>query len=105
MYLEEHNKVFNGYMFGSSRVGTTPPKVIEKYITNSKFYNFTISTANLYDYITHLKYFIKKKYPIETLYLQLDIDNMNSYGTNTSDYLRKLHPYTLGDSLILYYIS
>ncbi|MBL0687422.1 MAG: hypothetical protein JJV94_06330 [Sulfurospirillum sp.] len=104
-YLEKHNKEFNGYMFGSSRIGTTPPSVIEKYIPNSKIYNFSISGANLYDYITHLRYFIEHKYPIETIYLQLDIDNMNSFGRSSSDYLRKLHPYTLNQSLNLYYMS
>ncbi len=104
-YLEENNKNFNGYMFGSSRIGTTPPKVIEKYIPNSKFYNFTISNANLYDYLIHLEYFIKQKYPINTLYLQLDIDNMNNYGRQSSDYLRKLHPYTLNKSLTSYYMD
>ncbi len=45
-YLEKHNKNFNGYMFGSSTIGTTAPKIIEKNITNSKIYNFTISRAN-----------------------------------------------------------
>jgi hypothetical protein len=104
-YLEENNKKFNGYMFGSSRIGVTPPKVIEKYIPNSKFYNFTISSANLYDYLTHLEYFIKQKYPINTLYLQLDIDKMGQYGRLSSDYLRKLHPYTLNKSLTLYYMD
>ena len=104
-YLEENNKKFNGYMFGSSRIGTTPPKVIEKYIPNSKLYNFTISSANLYDYLTHLEYFIKQKYPIKTLYLQLDIDNMSNYGRQSSDYLRKLHPFTLNKSLTAYYMD
>ena len=104
-FLEKNNQKFNAYMLGSSRIGTTPPSVIEKYIPSSKFYNFTISGSNLYDYVTHLKYFIKRKYPINTLYLQLDINNMAVYGRAESDYLRKLHPYTLDRSLILFYLE
>ena len=104
-YLDKHNGEFNGYMFGSSRIGTTPPSIVEKYIPNSKIYNFTTSSANLDDYITHLKYFIERKYPIETLYLQLDVDNMNHFGRASSDYLRRFHPHILNQSMSSYYIS
>lgn len=104
-YLEKHKNEFNGYMFGSSRIGTTSPIDIEKYISKSKFYNLTISSGNLYDHQKHLEYFIKNKYPIETLYLQIDIENMYFFGNTNNDYLRKFHPYILNDSLIEYYKS
>ncbi len=102
-YLEKNNEKFNGYIFGSSRVGTTVPIVVEKYIANSSIYNFTISGANLYDYEKHLAYFINQKYPIKTLYLQIDLDNMAGYGRDPNDYLMKAHPYVSGQSLINYY--
>ena len=104
-FLEEYNQLFNGYMFGSSRIGTTSTETIEKYIQNSKIYNFTIASGSLYDYLTHLKYFIKRGYPIHTLYLQLDIDAMESYEHDKYDYLRKLHPYVVNDSLWSFYSS
>lgn len=104
-FLEKNNKKFNAYMFGSSRIGTTDPSVIEKYIPNSKFYNFTVASANLYDYEKHLNYFVKKGYPLKTLYLQLDISHMENYGRNKSDYLRKLHPFVLNESLNLFYMQ
>ncbi|PPK57115.1 hypothetical protein B0F89_1551 [Malaciobacter marinus] len=104
-YLEENKNKYNSYMFGSSRIGTTPPNVIDKYLENAKFYNFTISSANLYDYLIHLKYFIKSEYPIKNLYLQIDISNMASYSRTESDYLRKPHPFVVGEKLEKYYLS
>lgn len=104
-YLAENNQKFNGYMFGSSRIGTTSPKILEKYFRNKKFYNFTISSANLYDYLIYLKYFIKEGYSFDSLYLQLDLNDMYKYGREKSDYLRKMHPNVSDDSLFTYYFS
>jgi len=104
-FLEKHHNDFNGYLFGSSRIGTTHPSSVEKYIPQSKLYNFTLSSANLYDYLIHLRYFIKNHYPMKILYLQIDIDNMMYYGQNSSDYLSKTHPYILNQSLPLYYLE
>ena len=104
-YLENNKDKYNSYMFGSSRIGTTPPSVINKYLENAKFYNFTVSSANLYDYLIHLKYFIKANYPIKNLYLQIDIDNMSAYSRPNSDYLRKAHPFVNNESLKNYYLS
>jgi len=104
-FLEKNHQNFNGYLFGSSRIGTTLPSSVEKYIPNSKLYNLTFSSANLYDYLIHLKYFIKRQYTFNTLYLQIDIDNMMYYGQSDTDYLSKAHPYTTNNSLPLYYLE
>lgn len=104
-HLDKNYDKYNSYIFGSSRVGTTHPEVIEKYISDSKFYNFTISNANLYDHIMHLKYFLYKKYPIKNLYLQIDLNNMSSYGNDKLDYLRRLHPSVVNESLVAFYLE
>ncbi|MBE0513324.1 hypothetical protein [Sulfurimonas sp.] len=104
-YLEENHSKFNSYMFGSSRIGTTPPSVIDRYVKDAKFYNFTISSANLYDYLMHLKYFIKRGYPLHNLYIQIDIDNMNNFGRIDTDYLRKFHPFVKNEKLYNFYIA
>ena len=101
-FLEKNHSKFNGYMFGSSRIGVVKPEVIEQYIPNSKFYNFTLSSGNLYDYMVHLKYFVKRHYEIKTLYMQIDIDDMNVYGHSESNYLYKLHPYLTGESVMTF---
>jgi len=102
-YIEKNHQKYNAYLFGSSRIGVVDPKVIEKYVPNSKFYNFTVSSANLHDYLMHLRYFVEQNYEIKTLYLQLDIDDMNNYGQDSSDYLSQLHPHVTHDSLALFY--
>jgi len=104
-YLEENFNKYNSYMFGSSRIGTTTTKTVEKYIPNSKFYNLSVQNTNLYDHLMHLKYFVKRKYSIENLYLQLDITDMASYGNDGSRYLIKLHPYVKGEPLSLFYLQ
>ena len=101
-YIEKNHGKFNAYLFGSSRIGVVEPQVVEQYVPNSKFYNFTLSSGNLHDYLMHLKYFIKKQYELKTLYLQIDLDDMNNYGQADSDYLSKLHPHVTGESEQLY---
>jgi hypothetical protein len=104
-FLEKKHDNFNGYMFGSSRIGTTNPKSIEKYLPGSSVYNFSIASANFHDYVEYLRYFIESGYPIQTLYLQLDILNMSKYGHDKSDFLRRAHPYVSDESVFAYYFS
>jgi len=104
-YLEKNHNKFNGYMIGSSRIGTTLPKTVEQYIPNSKIYNLTMNGATMYDYLLHIRYMIKRGYPIKTIYLQLDVINMTYYGGLESDYLSKLHPYVEDKSLALFYFD
>ena len=103
-YIDKNHQKYNAYLFGSSRIGVVNPKVIEQYVPNSRFYNFTVSSANLHDYLMHLKYFIKQKYEIKTLYMQIDLDDMNHYGQADSDYLSKLHPHVTDESENFYYM-
>jgi len=104
-FLEKNNHKFNAYLFGSSRIGVTEPKIVEQYIPNSKFYNFTLSSANLYDYEKYLKFFIENRYPIKTLYLQLDLDNMSNYGQNEFNYTYKPHPKVNDELTSLFYMK
>jgi hypothetical protein len=103
-YIEKNHEKYNAYLFGSSRIGVVNPKIIEQYVPNSKFYNFTLSSANLHDDLMHLRYFIKEKYRLNTLYLQIDLDDMNHYGQDESDYLCKLHPHITNESDKMYYV-
>jgi hypothetical protein len=103
-FLDKNHNKYNSYLFGSSRIGTTEPEIVEKYIPDSKFYNFTLSSANLIDNLTHLKYFLRKKYEIKNLYLQIDVDtNLISDKYLASDYLRKYHPNIKNENKIRFY--
>ena len=102
-YLEKNHMNYNSYMFGSSRIGTTHPSTVEKYIPDSHFYNLSAASATFYDYVKHLEYLIKEKYPFENLYLQIDIDHMANYKIST--FSKKLHPFVLNESLYKFYIE
>ncbi len=104
-YLEKNKEKYNGYMIGSSRIGTTNPKVVEHYIPGAKIYNMTLNGANLYSNLMHIRYMIKAKYPIKTLYMQLDGINMSYYGSDESNYLGRMHPYVKDESLALFYFD
>jgi len=99
-YLKENNGIYNSYMMGSSRIGTTHPSSVEKYERNKKFYNFWIGGANLGDILVHLKYFIKEKYSIKTLYIQVGLQNMKSVSYDV-----RAHPEVLDNSLYIFYIK
>lgn len=105
-FLQEHHSRYDAYMFGSSRIGTTSPSAIEKYIPESHFYNLSVAAANMEDYLSHLKFFIENGYSLHTLYLQIDlVDTLIDYGHPTERYLTKKHPALTGDSLTGYYLS
>lgn len=104
-YLDKHKNEFNGYLLGSSRIGSTLPQDIEQYLPHSHFYNMTLSSASIYDYLVVLHYFINHHYPIKTLYLQLDIDHMSFYGNDDANYFSQFHPYTKNESLLLFYLK
>lgn len=103
--IKNHDK-YNSYMFGSSRIGVTDPAIVEKYIDNSKFYNFTISQASMYDYDTMLQYFIKNKYMVKNLYIQIDVaDFMDMYKHPDSDYLYKPDAVLTGEDKYKFYLN
>ena len=104
-FLKANHKKYNSYMFGSSKIGTTYPKDIEKYIQKSKFYNLTVSSGNLADYIKHLKFFIKEDFKVDNLYLQIDGGDMGYYGNSHLGNLGKYYPEVVGESLTMFYID
>lgn len=105
-YLEKNKDKFDSYLIGSSRIGTTSPMVLSSYIPDSRFYNFTISSATIADEVRHIRYMINAGYKIKNLYLQIDVnDNMSTYLQQNTDYLRKPHPYVTNNSLNYYYLD
>ncbi len=102
-FLKEHKQTFNTFMMGSSRIGTTDPDVLEKYIPNSRVYNLSISASNIEDYVKYLHYFIQNDYPLTTLYLQIDYQDMMSFGHRDDDYLLRYHPDILDENHLYYY--
>ncbi len=101
-HLKANHARYDTYLFGSSRIGTTQPGVVEAYLPGSHAYNFTVASANVYEYLAHLEYFLKEGYTVKNLYIQVDIDSMAQYGRHENDDLRRLHPDVVGESKLLY---
>lgn len=103
-YLKENKDKYNSYMMGSSRIGTTNPKVIEKYIKDSSFYNFYLAGANLDDIRIHLEYMIREKFNIKNLYLQIGIHNIDNYKFNQFSKSQS-HPNIINKQLNSFYLD
>jgi len=105
-YLSENHKKYNSYMFGSSRIGTTDTSAVEQYLPDSKFYNFTVSTASQYDNYQHLKYMVNHNFLIKNIYLQIDIKNfLLDNKPIAGDFLRQSHPIVVNENKYLYFLD
>lgn len=92
-YLNSNPSKYNSFLLGNSRIGTTNPHTIEKYIPYSKFYNMTLATANMEDIILHIQYLIKHNKSISNIYLQLDYLDMIFWGhIDENNFLYIQHP-------------
>ena len=103
-YLNKNKNRYNSFMFGSSTMGTTAPKVLEKYVKNSKFYNLTCSSSNMYDFKMLIKYLIKEDFEVKNLYLQIDLTSMREYGKH-SNQAQKHHYRVSNDSMWKFYLE
>ena len=105
-FLRKGWERYNSYIMGSSRMYNLCPDVIEKYLPGAKFYNLATTLATPYEHLLHLRYFIKKGYPVKNLYIGLDIDFcLAAEMHKDKDLLLKLHPGVLNRNLIAYYWS
>jgi len=102
-HLQKHHHRYNSYIFGSSRVASTPPQYLEKYLSSSRFYNMTVAGCSQYDNLLLLNYFIKNNYEIKTIYLQIDITDVNGFNPITVNQYAKHHPDTQNKSRAIYY--
>jgi hypothetical protein len=83
-YLNAHKDRYDSFMFGSSTMGTTDPKVLEKYHPSSHFYNLTCSSSNMYDFKLLLRYLLEEGFSVKNLYLQIDLTSMREYGKHAN---------------------
>ena len=103
-YLNQNKNRYNAYMFGSSTMGTTDPKVLEKYVQDSKFYNLTCSSSNMYDFKVLINYLIKEDFEVKNLYLQIDLTSMREYGKHPNQ-AQKHHYAVSGESAWKFYLE
>ena len=103
-YLKEHKDRFNGYMFGSSTLGTTDPKYLDQEVDGGHFYNLTCSSSNLYDFKILLDYLVKEHYPIKHLWLQIDLTSIREFGKH-ANHAQKHHYLVTGQSVWQFYLE
>lgn len=104
-YLKSNPSKYNSFLLGNSRIGTTDPHMIEEYLPDSRFYNLTLSAANMEDMITHLEYLIQHNGTLDTIYLQLDYQDMIYWGHDEKNYEYKKHPGVSHLSHLEFYMS
>jgi hypothetical protein len=105
-YLDKHRTEYSTYLFGSSTIGLMSPRTLDQYLPTEKAYNLYVSNGSMADYALLLNYFIKNRYPIKVIILQLDPDaflkNDDSRGV---DYSRRNLPEVTGESASMFYID
>ncbi len=103
-FLKKTPRRFNSYILGSSRMFFTHPDTIEKYTAGGKFYNFATIAGTMYEHLLHVKYFVRRGYPLKNLYIGLDPDMYFILkGHDEKDLLFKLHPDVVDKNLLDFY--
>lgn len=104
--LNRKKEDFQGYLIGSSRIGTTEPSTIEQYKKGQKFYNMTMSAGTLAEFEQIVRYMINQNYPLKTLYLQVDVyDNLLGDYSDPNILLLRMHPFVLNQEKGAFYKS
>lgn len=102
-YLNSNHHLYNGYILGSSRVAAIQPKLLEQYLPEHKFYNMTVGGCTQYDNLLFLKYFLNNGFNIRTLYLQIDIPDVNGFNPLSINQYVRHHPNVMNESLVGFY--
>lgn len=105
-YLAQHPGQFDAYLMGSSRIGTTNPHDVQKYLPGSHFYNLSVSSGSTHDHIKHLEYLLASGNRPRHLYIGLDIDiALTDFSHDARLLLTHLHPYVTGQSETMHWIE
>ena len=92
-FLEQNEKKYQGFLIGSSRIGTTEPQYLEQYIKDARFYNLTVAAGTLGDFNILVKRLLHSQAHVKYIYLQIDIfDNLLNYTHPQSALLLKMKP-------------
>ena len=104
-YLKQHHDRYDTYLFGSSRIGMINPKTVETHLPGSRVYNMTCNSCNQYEYLHHLKFMLQQGFEIKTLFLQVDLSDIDHYAVRQDDFTARIHPETIGENQLLFYLD
>ena len=104
-HLERSHRNYTGYMFGSSRIGTTWPAAVERHLPGERFYNMSVSSGTPLDAYLMLRHMVRSGYTVRHVYLQLDVDVLlTEHAFPQDDLFRRHHPrVTTAESLASFY--
>lgn len=102
-HLLNSDKLYTSFFVGGSRVGVFKPSTIEKYLTDERFYNLTVSQAACNENYLHSK-FLVEQYHAKTLFVLVGLDQMSNSEQNNSR-TNRLHYEVSGENIIPYYLN
>ena len=92
-FISKENSKYNAFLVGSSRIGTTEPATIEKYLPNTRFYNFTVSAGTLGEWELLIKNILQVNRETKVIYLQVDLyDNFINYIHSKNQLMLRMKP-------------
>lgn len=99
-YILTHPNQYNGFIFGSSRVGA----LIPSHAQGAKFYNMTYSEGIPHEHLLNLRLFLKHDVKIKKILLGLDeFSYQVSFAQHQQQWLTKAHPLATGSSWFSFY--
>jgi hypothetical protein len=99
-YILAHPKKYNGFIFGSSRVGA----ILPSHVKGANFYNMTYSEGIPHEHLINLRLFIKHGVKIKKILLGLDeFSYQVSFAQHQQRWLNKAHPLATESSWIEFY--
>lgn len=99
-HILSHPDRYDGFIFGSSRVGSILPGHLE----GGRFYNMTYSEGIPREHLLNLRLFLKSGVKIKKVYLGLDeFSYQVSFGTHQQRWLTKAHPLATQTSWLEFY--
>lgn len=105
-HLENSSNRHDAYLLGSSRIGTTSPAIVQRYIPESRFYNLSVPGGTALNDLQFLDYLLTKGDHPKYLYLQLDIDiGLTQFRHDRKDYHLRHHPAVAGENKFLHWLD
>ncbi|MBZ0106531.1 MAG: hypothetical protein K8H84_12985 [Sulfuricella denitrificans] len=105
-HLEKHRERYDAYLMGSSRIGTTSPAMVQRYLPEGRFYNLSVPGGTSLDNLQLLKYLLSGGYRPKFLYLQLDTDiGFTQFLHDRKSYQFRHHPDMEGQNKFLYWLD
>lgn len=99
-YILTHPTKYDGFIFGSSRVGA----IIPSHVQGANFYNMTYSEGIPHEHLLNLRLFLKHGVKIKKVLLGLDeFSYQVSFAQHQQQWLTKAHPLSTQSTWLSFY--